>query len=155
MEVRFLEFMPFDGNAWNKGKMVPEKDIIASMQRHVNSRGLGDLQKLPPESPSDVARLWQVPGFRGRLGTISSMTNAFCGGCNRIRITSSGELRNCLFGEEGWSLRDNLRAGLTDEAITETISTAVTAKFSKLGGKRDMHDLNATGKGLPMVALGG
>jgi len=156
LEVRFLEFMPFDGNAWNKGKMVPEKDIIASMQRHLDKRGLGDLQKIPPDSPSDVARLWQVPGFRGRLGTISSMTNQFCGGCNRIRITSSGELRNCLFGEEGWSLRDDLRTGVTDEVLTETIATAVTAKFAKLGGKKDMHDLNARGGlSLPMVALGG
>merc|ERR1712098_891721 len=109
------------------------------MQQHLDSRGLGGAERLPPDSPHDVARLWRVPGWRGRLGVISSMTDAFCGGCNRIRITADGQLRNCLFGEEGWSLRDEVRAGADDAKLTEIISQAVHKKFFKLGGKRDMQ----------------
>lgn len=84
------------------------------------------------------------------------MTDAFCGGCNRLRLTSDGQLRNCLFGEEGWSLRDELRAGASDSALTAIVEAGVRAKFAKLGGKRDMHELRARDAlNLPMVAIGG
>jgi cyclic pyranopterin phosphate synthase len=156
IEVRFLEFMPFDGNSWSAGRMVPQADIVASIQQHMEKRGLAPADRLPPDSLNDVARLWRVPGWRGRLGVIASMTNAFCSGCNRLRLTSSGELRNCLFGEEGWSMRDALRAGASDEELAPTVATGVRSKFRHLGGKRDMHELRERGAfALPMVALGG
>merc|ERR1712050_467304 len=107
-------------------------------------------------SPNDVARLWQVPGWPGRIGVIASMTDAFCGGCNRIRLTSDGQLRNCLFGEDGWSLRDALRDGKDDAALTKIIAKGVGKKFAKLGGKRDMHELKERGAhALSMIQLGG
>jgi len=155
IEVRFLEFMPFDGNSWSAGRLVPQAEIVETMQRHVESRGLS-LERAPPESLHDVARLWRVPGWQGRLGVISSMTNAFCGGCNRLRLTAEGELRNCLFGEEGWSLRDEIRAGKDNDALARTIHTGTRKKFAKLGGKRDMHELKERGShGLKMMTLGG
>lgn len=156
IEVRFLEFMPFDRNGWSEGRMVPQADILEGLQKHLDGRGVARAQRLPPESLNDVATLWQVPGWRGRLGVIASMTDAFCGGCNRLRMTSDGQLRNCLFGEEGWSLRDALRSGDSDEAIAALIGRGMAAKYAKLGGKRDMHELRERDtKGLPMVALGG
>jgi len=156
VEVRFLEFMPFDRNGWNANRLVSQADILSAVQQHLKQRGIGPAERLPPDSPNDVARLWRVPGWRGRMGIIASMTDAFCGGCNRIRLTSDGQLRNCLFGEQGWSLRDDLRAGLDDSAITANIAAGVSAKFAKLGGKRDMHELQERGAlNLPMVALGG
>eukprot|EP00931_Biecheleriopsis_adriatica_P121089 TRINITY_DN96168_c0_g1_i1.p1 TRINITY_DN96168_c0_g1~~TRINITY_DN96168_c0_g1_i1.p1 ORF type:complete len:391 (+),score=65.88 TRINITY_DN96168_c0_g1_i1:96-1268(+) len=156
VEVRFLEFMPFDGNAWSANRLVPQAEIIDSVRQHLASRGGQQLERLPPDSPHDVARLWQVPRWPGRIGVISSMTDAFCGGCNRIRITASGELRNCLFGEEGWSLRDALRSSASDAALAKTIATAVQRKHAKLGGKKDMFELQERGKqALPMIALGG
>jgi len=156
IEVRFLEFMPFDGNAWSEGRLVSQTEILDAVQKHLSSRSQGSAERLPPDSPNDVARLWKVPSWRGRLGVISSMTNAFCGGCNRMRMTSDGELRNCLFGEEGWSLRDQMRAGSDDEALTRSIAVAVGSKYARFGGKKDMHELNERGGlALPMVALGG
>lgn len=156
LEVRFLEFMPFDGNSWSEGKMVPQAAIVKAINEHSIGRGHGPAERLPPDSLNDVANLWKVPGWRGRLGVIASMTDAFCSGCNRIRMTSNGELRNCLFGEEGWSLRDALRAGASDEALAVAVSTALRSKFHSLGGKRDMHELRERGAlSLPMVALGG
>jgi len=156
IEVRFLEFMPFDGNAWSANRMVPQAEIMEAMQLHLASRGLGPARRLPPDSPNDVARLWAVDGWRGRVGVIASMTDAFCGGCNRLRITANGEMRNCLFGEEGWSLRDSFRHGESDQAVAEVIARGVQAKFVKLGGKRDMHELRERGAlALPMMSLGG
>lgn len=155
LEVRFLEFMPFDGNSWSEGRLVSQDVIVESMQKHLERMGTS-LERLPPDSPHDVANLWKVPGWRGRIGIIASMTDAFCGGCNRIRLTSNGQLRNCLFGEEGWSLRDEIRQGVSDELLTASIATGVKAKYTKLGGKRDMHELQERGAlALPMVALGG
>lgn len=156
VEVRFLEFMPFDGNAWSANRLVPQAEIIEGMQKHLQARGLESAKRLPPDSPNDVARLWKVDGWRGRIGIIASMTDAFCGGCNRLRLTSQGEMRNCLFGEEGWSLRDAVRSGADDAAIVEKIASGVQAKFVKLGGKRDMHELRERGHlGLSMMSLGG
>lgn len=156
IEVRFLEFMPFDGNSWSANRLFPQADMIDAFQKHLEGRGLPRAQRLPPDSPHDVARLWQVPGWKGRIGVISSMTDAFCGGCNRLRITAAGELRNCLFGEEGWDLLQRIRGGASDPALVSEIAKAVQRKHSKLGGKRDMFELRERGdKALPMIALGG
>merc|ERR1712004_954519 len=111
---------------------------MGEMQRHLATRGEGPAKRLPPDSPNDVARLWKVEGWKGRIGLISSMTDAFCGGCDRIRLTARGEMRNCLFGEEGWSLRDALRSGADEKVLADLVAEGVKAKFSKLGGKKDM-----------------
>mmetsp|Transcript_47236 Transcript_47236/g.101680 ORF Transcript_47236/g.101680 Transcript_47236/m.101680 type:complete len:467 (+) Transcript_47236:209-1609(+) len=156
VEVRFLEFMPFDGNAWSANRMVPQAEIVEGIQRHLASRGAPQAKRLPPDSINDVANLWGVPGFKGRIGIIASMTDAFCGGCNRLRVTAHGEMRNCLFGEEGWSLRDRLREEACDKAMAQVIAEGVKAKHAKLGGKRDMHELKERGAfALGMMSLGG
>jgi cyclic pyranopterin phosphate synthase len=156
IEVRFLEFMPFSGNSWSANRLVPQANIVEAMNEHLVRRLGRPAERLPPDSIHDVANLWKVPGWRGRIGIIASMTDAFCGGCNRIRLTSSGEIRNCLFGEEGFSLRDHIREGASDETLTSAITTGVRAKHAKLGGKRDMHELKERGGlSLPMIALGG
>mmetsp|Transcript_21327 Transcript_21327/g.47160 ORF Transcript_21327/g.47160 Transcript_21327/m.47160 type:complete len:427 (-) Transcript_21327:366-1646(-) len=156
IEIRFLEFMPFDQNGWSAGRLVPQAKIVADMQEHLRQRGVASAERQPPDSPHDVARIWRVPGWRGRLGVIASMTDAFCGGCNRIRLTSDGQLRNCLFGEEGWSIRDSLRAGASDHELTQTIAQGISSKHAKLGGKKDMHELKERGGlNLSMMALGG
>jgi len=155
IEVRFLEFMPFDKNGWSANKLVPQAEIVAMVQRHAETRGVS-VDRQPPDSPHDVANLWRVPGWRGRVGVIASMTDAFCGGCNRIRLTSDGQLRNCLFGEDFWSLRDIMREGKDDRAVAAGIAAGVGLKNFKLGGKKDMHELmERGGLALPMMSLGG
>jgi len=155
IEVRFLEFMPFVKNGWSANKLVSQADIIEMVQRHADSRGT-TVDRCAPDTPHDVARIWRVPGWKGRIGVIASMTDAFCGGCNRIRLTSDGQLRNCLFGEDFWSLRDVMREGKDDRAVAAAIAEGVGLKNFKLGGKRDMHELQERGGlALPMIALGG
>ena len=103
LEVRFIEYMPFDGNKWAKGKMVSFKEMLAMIRdKYPNVHKVQD-------HVNDTSKTYKVPGFAGRLGFITSMTHNFCGTCNRLRITSDGSLKVCLFGNSEVSLRDILR----------------------------------------------
>ncbi|RFU75527.1 molybdenum cofactor biosynthesis 1 b [Trichoderma arundinaceum] len=113
LEVRFIEYMPFDGNKWNKGKMFSYNEMLDVIREKYP-----DLHKVRDEK-NDTSKTWKVPGFAGRLGFITSMTHNFCGTCNRLRITSDGNLKVCLFGNAEVSLRDILRKSNSGEPIDE------------------------------------
>jgi len=152
IEVRFLEFMPFSANSWSEDRMVPVEEIFAKIRE-----AAPDLRPVPAPS-SSTARLFDAPGWSGRVGTISSMTDAFCGGCNRIRLTSDGMVKNCLFGEDEFPLREALRQGASDDELAARLREAVSAKHFAHGGHADMHALNARaeeGKNRPMIRIGG
>jgi GTP 3',8-cyclase len=124
VEVRFIEYMPFDGNKWSRGKMLGYEDMLAMIRNEYP-----DLQKVQDHA-NDTSKTYQVPGFLGRIGFITSMTHNFCGSCNRLRITSDGNLKVCLFGNSEVSLRDILRESNNGEPIDhsamETISKIET-----------------------------
>lgn len=103
IEVRFIEYMPFDGNKWSKGKMLGYREMLAMIRERYP--GLVKVQ----DHKNNTSKTYQVPGFVGRIGFITSMTHNFCGSCNRLRITSDGNLKVCLFGNSEVSLRDLLR----------------------------------------------
>ncbi|KAI9680461.1 MAG: hypothetical protein M1822_007219 [Bathelium mastoideum] len=113
IEVRFIEYMPFDGNKWSQGKMVPYQEMLDVIRSKYP-----DLQKVQ-DHKNDTSKTFQVPGFLGKLGFITSMTHNFCGTCNRLRITSDGNLKVCLFGNSEVSLRDMLRQGNNGEPIDQ------------------------------------
>lgn len=103
LEVRFIEYMPFDGNKWSKNKMLPYQEMLALIRtQHPTVHRVQDHK-------NDTSKTYQIPGFVGRIGFITSMTHNFCGTCNRLRITSDGNLKVCLFGNNEVSLRDILR----------------------------------------------
>lgn len=103
LEVRFIEYMPFDGNKWSENKMLSFKEMLALIRQDHP-----DVQRVQ-DHPNDTSKTYKVPGFAGRIGFITSMTENFCGTCNRLRITSDGNLKVCLFGNAEVSLRDILR----------------------------------------------
>ncbi|KAL9065732.1 MAG: hypothetical protein Q9157_007375 [Trypethelium eluteriae] len=113
IEVRFIEYMPFDGNKWSQGKMVPYQEMLDIIKSKYPS-----LQKVQ-DHKNDTSKTFQVPGFVGKLGFITSMTHNFCGTCNRLRITSDGNLKVCLFGNSEVSLRDLLRQGNHGDPIDQ------------------------------------
>lgn len=113
LEVRFIEYMPFDGNKWNKGKMFSYDEMLDVIRGKYP-----DLHKVRDEK-NDTSKTWKIPGFAGRLGFITSMTHNFCGTCNRLRITSDGNLKVCLFGNAEVSLRDILRKSNSGDPIDE------------------------------------
>ncbi|KAF2756908.1 molybdenum cofactor biosynthesis prote [Pseudovirgaria hyperparasitica] len=113
IEVRFIEYMPFDGNKWSRGKMLPYQEMLDMIREKYP--GLRKVQ----DHKNDTSKTFEVPGFVGKVGFITSMTHNFCGTCNRLRITSDGSLKVCLFGNTEVSLRDLLRKGNKDQPIDE------------------------------------
>lgn len=119
VEVRFIEYMPFDGNKWSRQKMLSYKEMLGLIQEKYPST-----QKIQDHA-NDTSKTFQVPGFVGRFGFITSMTENFCGTCNRLRITSDGNLKVCLFGNAEVSLRDLMRKENGGEPIDEEAMEAI------------------------------
>ncbi|KAL8654541.1 MAG: hypothetical protein Q9226_003395 [Calogaya cf. arnoldii] len=112
LEVRFIEYMPFDGNKWSQQKMLSYKEMVEIIRHKYPG-----LSKVQDEDKNETSKTWQVPEFRGRVGFITSMTENFCGTCNRLRITADGNLKVCLFGNSEVNLRDLLREENRGESI--------------------------------------
>ena len=106
VEVRFIEYMPFGGNKWSENKMLPYAEMLSMIREEYP-----DIARLQDKTKNETSKTWAVPGFKGRVGFITSMTHNFCGTCNRLRITSDGNLKVCLHGDDEVSLRDVLREG--------------------------------------------
>lgn len=113
IEIRFIEYMPFDGNKWSQGKMFSYTEMLDLIRAEYP--GLEKVQ----DHKNDTSKTWHIPGFTGRIGFITSMTHNFCGTCNRLRITGDGNLKVCLFGNAEVSLRDLLRKSNSGEPIDE------------------------------------
>ncbi|MGH9292443.1 MAG: hypothetical protein ACRDZ6_06655 [Acidimicrobiales bacterium] len=116
--------MPLDADgAWQRSSVVPGEEILARINavwplEPASSRSL-------EAAPADRYRF--VDG-RGEIGVITSVTRAFCGSCNRLRLTSDGSIRNCLFANDELSVRDLMRSGGDDEEIALLLRRAVWAK---------------------------
>ncbi|XP_068929722.1 molybdenum cofactor biosynthesis protein 1 isoform X1 [Petaurus breviceps papuanus] len=144
LDVRFIEYMPFDGNKWNFKKMVSYTEMLDMIQQR-----WPELSKLPEEA-SSTAKAFRVPGFRGQISFITSMSNHFCGTCNRLRITADGNLKVCLFGNSEVSLRDHLRAGASEEKLLSIIGAAVSRKKPQHAGMFNIAQM----KNRPMILIG-
>ncbi|KAF2011070.1 molybdenum cofactor biosynthesis prote [Aaosphaeria arxii CBS 175.79] len=113
IEVRFIEYMPFGGNKWSPGKMISFQEMVDIIRtKYPGLRSVAGHK-------NDTSKTYHVPGFVGRVGFITSMTNDFCGSCNRLRITSDGNLKVCLHGNAEVSLRDLLRKDNGGEPIDQ------------------------------------
>ena len=145
IEMRFIEYMPFDGNTWNTEKFLPYRemvDIIKERWTDFAAEGGDELE---------IAKLWQVPGHLGKVGFISSMSDHFCAGCNRIRITADGKLKVCLFGASEVNLRDMMRGGINDDRLLQTVHEALSRKAARHAGM----DVLAETENRPMILIGG
>lgn len=149
IDVRFIEYMPFSGNKWKENKFISYKSMLS----HLQTRFDGSLQRVR-DGPNDTCKHWQVPGWKGRIGFITSMTDHFCGTCNRLRVTADGSIKVCLFDNQEISLRDALRNGSNDEDVENLIETAVLRKKFALGGSRDRHEI-AQSDNRSMIRIGG
>jgi len=151
INVRFIEFMPFDGNEWNKNKLVSQAEII---NRVTDYFGVKALQPLVNEQ-NFTARNFRIEGFKGSFGIISSVTNPFCDSCNRIRLTADGKLKNCLFSNEETNLLKAFREG---EKLEDLIDSALNTKKAVRAGMTDFDqltnpDLHSNNRS--MIAIGG
>jgi cyclic pyranopterin phosphate synthase len=112
--VRFIEFMPLDGShLWNPSLVVTKKEII----HHLNQSGL---ELLPLNNNlSDPARLYSIKGNQGTLGFIPSISEPFCGACDRLRLTSDGKFLTCIFESPQNDVKKLLRDGKSDKEIAD------------------------------------
>ncbi|KAM0865057.1 hypothetical protein ACQ4PT_043523 [Festuca glaucescens] len=145
INVRFIEFMPFDGNVWNVKKLVPYAEILDKVRQHF--KGVERLQ----DHPSDTAKNFRIDGHVGTISFITSMTEHFCAGCNRLRLLADGNFKVCLFGPSEVSLREPMHSGIDDTGLKEIISAAVKRKKAKHAG---MFDIAKT-TNRPMIHIGG
>ncbi|KAI3867996.1 hypothetical protein MKX03_035212 [Papaver bracteatum] len=145
INVRFIEFMPFDGNVWNVKKLVPYAEMLDKVVQQFKS-----LKRLQ-DHPTDTAKNFRVDGYCGSVSFITSMTEHFCAGCNRLRLLADGNFKVCLFGPSEVSLRDPLRNGIDDEGLKEIIGAAVKRKKASHSG---MFDIAKTAN-RPMIHIGG
>lgn len=145
LSIRFIEFMPFTGNKWDQQKMVPSAELL----RRVSAR-YPMITKVSDEF-NDTARNYFIPGHKGSLGFISSMSDHFCGSCNRLRLTADGQIKVCLFDPKEISLRDQMRQGASDTELLQTIGLAVQGKREKHAGMKDIDTVTNR----PMILIGG
>lgn len=89
ISVRFIEFMPFSGNDWDKQQMVSYDEALSVLKKRYQT----DLEMVRDEGGDGTSKRWKIKGYQGEIGFISSMSDHFCGTCNRLRITADGNLK--------------------------------------------------------------
>jgi molybdenum cofactor biosynthesis protein A len=151
LSVRFIEFMPFAGNEWDRSKMISQNEVLSELEKTFSSE---EIQKLEDEK-NFTARTYRIKDFQGDFGIISSITNPFCDGCNRIRLTANGKIKNCLFSHSETDLLTPLRNG---ESITDLISATIKSKKKVRAGMvtiEEMDDPKLHFDNRSMIAIGG
>lgn len=119
--IRFIEFMPTGGNRWSEARCVRSADVMERVA------GLGRLAPIPFRG-NGPSRNYRLSGARGVVGFISAVSDHFCRFCNRLRLTSTGMLRPCLFSGSGVDLRRALRSGADDGALERLFRQAASCK---------------------------
>ena len=145
-QLRIIEQMPLDaGHHWQRDDTIDAGQILATLRAHF------DLAPDGAPRGSAPAELWRVDGGPGTVGVIASVSDAFCGACDRTRLTADGQVRSCLFSREETDLRRLLRGGADDDAIEAAWRAAMWAKPAG-------HGINEPGfeqPDRPMSAIGG
>jgi cyclic pyranopterin phosphate synthase len=144
--VRFIEFMPLEeGRLWTPEIVVPLAEIVRRIGQVL------PLTVLPPREASETARRYTFADGKGEIGIIAPVTQPFCGACSRVRLTSDGKIRTCLFSQVEHDLYGRLRAGAQDEELRAYIHRIVQ-------GKEARHHIGEPGFLKPsrsMVHIGG
>ncbi|MEN5055574.1 GTP 3',8-cyclase MoaA [Sphingobacterium kitahiroshimense] len=148
LEVRFIEFMPFSGNKWTNNQVFTLREIKDVIQKsYTIHEQVGSIH--------DTAKHFHIAGHRGSFAVISTMSEPFCAGCNRIRLTADGKLKNCLFSTHETDLLTAHRLG---QPILPLIQANIQAKAFALGGQlaTDFTQIDADKlQNRSMITIGG
>ena len=148
VHVRFIEFMPFEGNRWTSNQVFTWKEMMDEISRKYTPVALqGDIH--------DTAKKYSIEGHKGTFAVISTMSSPFCAGCNRMRLTADGKMKNCLFSQKETDLLTAFRKG---EDVLPLIKESIASKAKELGGQftkdfekiqtEDLHNRS-------MISIGG
>jgi cyclic pyranopterin phosphate synthase len=148
VHIRFIEFMPFSGNKWTSNKVFTLQEILNVINERYAIEALQN-------DAHDTAKAFTVPGHAGTFAVISTMSAPFCSGCNRMRLTADGKMKNCLFSKEETDLLAAFRAG---KDIGPLILESIQSKYAALGGQMntDFEHLHANEiRNRSMITIGG
>jgi cyclic pyranopterin phosphate synthase len=151
ISIRFIEFMPFAGNEWDKSKMVSQNEILDIVKTRFAP---SEIEKLDDDK-NFTSRQFKIKNYLGSFGIISSITNPFCDGCNRIRLTANGKIKNCLFSNSETDLLTPYRNG---ESLEDLIAFAIKNKNKIRAGMSTIEDMNNPvfhQDNRSMIAIGG
>lgn len=132
VDVRFIEEMPFNGS----DNYTPIKWTASRIMEEIRNH-YPKLEKCADEKTATVSS-YRIPGHQGNIGVIAAYTRSFCGTCNRIRLSSEGKVRTCLYEEGHLSLRDLLRSGASDSEIEFHIRKVIGNRFAN-GFEAEKH----------------
>ncbi|WP_367752299.1 GTP 3',8-cyclase MoaA [Flavobacterium sp. WC2430] len=135
LSIRFIEFMPFAGNEWDRSKMVSQQEILDVVHTAFAKTNIEKLQ----DDKNFTSRDFKIKNYAGSFGIISSITNPFCDGCNRIRLTANGKIKNCLFSNHETDLLTAYRSG---QALETVIATAIQTKMKVRAGMTSIDEIN-------------
>jgi molybdenum cofactor biosynthesis protein A len=135
LSIRFIEFMPFAGNEWDKSKMVSKSEILNKISQIYSTSQVEKLQ----DEKNFTAQEFKIKNYVGSFGIISSITNPFCEGCNRIRLTANGKIKNCLFSNSETDILSPYRNG---EPIINLIISSIKNKKKTRAGMNTASDIN-------------
>ncbi|MEJ7693678.1 GTP 3',8-cyclase MoaA [Daejeonella sp.] len=148
VQVRFIEFMPFDGNRWTSNQVFTWSNMLDRIGEKYTPVRLQD-------GVNDTDKKYKIEGHKGSFSVISTMSAPFCSGCNRMRLTADGKMKNCLFSTKETDLLAALR---NNEDILPLIQESIFSKAKELGGqftkdfeKIQTEDLNNRS----MISIGG
>lgn len=148
VHIRFIEFMPFQGNRWTSNKVVTLQEILDVIAEKYLFIRLQDEEH-------DTAKKYSVPGHAGTFAVISTMSENFCSTCNRMRLTADGKLKNCLFSRNETDLLTALRSGAD---VVGLIHQNIQKKAKELGGQfsNDFEHIDASDiTNRSMITIGG
>jgi cyclic pyranopterin phosphate synthase len=155
IEMRYIEYMPFDGNHWSDAQLLPASRIRALLEQEFALEPLG--LDLGEGGTAQIHLLTDKAGRRlpGRVGIISTMSEPFCSTCSRLRLTADGNLRWCLLDEGEVALRDPLRDGATDAEVAGLIEQALGRKRTGHAPAEELLRGQASGPSRSMIRIGG
>ncbi|MBL8240359.1 MAG: GTP 3',8-cyclase MoaA [Bryobacterales bacterium] len=147
VEIRYIEFMPLDAQGlWKKSKVLLQDSIMEMLRKEI-----GELIEIPDQDPRAPATEYRFADGVGRVGFISSVSRPFCMNCNRLRLTSDGKMRYCLFAIEELDVKEILRSGGSDAELAEVIQETVRRKW--IGHEIQSQKFVAPPR--PMYSIGG
>ncbi len=121
--LRFIEFMDVGStNGWRMDDVIPSAEVVRRISEAF------PLEPVDPNYTGEVAERWRYQDGAGEIGVISSVTQAFCRDCNRMRLSTEGSLFTCLFAQQGHDLKALLRGGADDDAIRDSIAAVWRAR---------------------------
>ncbi len=146
---RFIEYMDVgSSNGWEQGEIISSADLIGTIHAEM------PLESLAPNYPGETASRWRYRDGSGEIGVIASVTQAFCGDCTRIRMSTVGRLYTCLFATDGFDLKSLIRNGLPDGQIAAVLAQHWEGRENRYSELRSANTA-AQGNKVEMSYIGG